>query len=176
MEIPWKTAPSEKKLLKPIIMADWKNHTQKTIHDQTTKSLVVVDFLRNASTPPSFSSSSSLLFSFFLRGADLLKAAGWHLSGSQGPTFPCALCPSDEVGGDGGQHRAGAGGAHPEPPVRRRHRLLRVCHGAARQPAGRAAPQPHPRRQGQCCPQPQQGKEGQPGLPSEGPSLGPAAP
>lgn len=73
----------------------------------------------------------------------------WQL----GTTFPSALSRADEVGGDGRQHRAGAGGAHQEPPVRRRHRLLRVRHGPARQPAGRAAPEPDSRREGQRCPQ-----------------------
>lgn len=75
-----------------------------------------------------------------------------------GTTFPSALCPADAVGGDGRQHRAGAGGAHQEPPVRRGHRLLRVRHGAARQPAGRAAPEPDSRREGQRRTQPKQGE------------------
>lgn len=52
---------------------DWKNHTQKTIHDQTTKNLFVVDFLGNASIPFSFF--------FFLRGVELVNGAGLEGSG-----------------------------------------------------------------------------------------------
>lgn len=56
-------------------VVDWKNHTQKTIHDQTTKNLVVVDFLGNASIPFSFS------FFFFLRGVELVNGAGLEGTG-----------------------------------------------------------------------------------------------
>lgn len=134
-------------------MVVWKNHNQKTIHDQTIKNSYCSWLIEK------WFYSSFLLF-FFWRGVDLVGLEGARVVSHWQPTFPCALCPADAVRGDGSQHRTGAGGAHQEPPVRRRHRLLRVGHGAARQPAGRAAPQPDPRRQGQRRAQLEQGEGG----------------
>lgn len=90
MEIPWKTVLSEKRLFKPPWLTG-KVIRKKTIYDQTTKTLVVVDFLGNASIPPSF--SSSCLFFFFLRGADVVNAVGWEGTGARshwwrGQPFP----------------------------------------------------------------------------------------
>ena len=65
--------------------------------------------------------------------------------------------PSDQSRRDGGGHRPRAGGADQEQPPGGGHHVHCAPHGAAGGPAGRAAEEPHARRQGQRRTQPQQG-------------------